>query len=48
MTILVPILCGGVGGLIANSLGFGIQDVQWWLVFLPWGLLSVSVNTQIN
>lgn len=48
MFILVPVVCGLIGAIIADSLGFGVSDAEWWLVCVPWWLLSAAINTQIN
>lgn len=48
MFILVPVLCGLIGAIIAGGLGFHVQDLQFYLVCLPWWLLAAAISAQLN
>lgn len=48
MELIVPVICGVAGAIIAGSLGFGISDIQWWLIGIPWWLLSMMIGYKTN
>lgn len=44
MGVIIPVVLGFAGAMIANKVGVNSSSLDWWLICCPWWLLAAAIN----